>query len=83
MITWSIEDHICRDCGGRILRSVTGAGMTPGGNSIYQCADCGKKAHKANDVCWCGYMQRSNNMRPYRCFNFSIIDKFPKMKEEL
>ena len=31
-LTWALEDHLCRSCGGRILRSVSGAGMTPGGD---------------------------------------------------
>ena len=39
--TWAIEDHLCRSCGGRILRCVKGNGMTPGGNPLYKCADCG------------------------------------------
>ena len=25
-LTWALEDHLCRSCGGRILRSVSGAG---------------------------------------------------------
>lgn len=38
--TWALTDHLCRDCGGRVLRCVTGNGITPGGNPIYKCADC-------------------------------------------
>ncbi len=38
---WAIEDHICRKCGGRILRRVTGGGATPGGNPVFRCASCG------------------------------------------
>ena len=66
-ITWVIEDHICKNCGGRILRSVTGAGMTPGGNPLYRCADCGANGYALDEICWCGLHHRNQTMEPYQC----------------
>ena len=62
-LTWALEDHLCRSCGGRILRSVSGAGMTPGGNPVIKCADCGKAAAASGPeaLCWCGFSHRRNH----------------------
>ena len=40
IITWTLTDHLCRHCGGRILQSASGVGPTAGGNPLYRCADC-------------------------------------------
>lgn len=82
--TWEIENHLCRSCGGRILRCVTGNGMTPGGNPIYKCADCGKSAASLGPdaLCWCGFSHR--NQQPhmaYRCLPFSILEEHPQLRE--
>jgi len=79
--TWVIEDHLCRKCGGRILRCVTGNGMTPGGNPIYRCADCGNSASSMGpeSVCWCGFSHRHNRSFPYRCLSFKTLDDIPKL----
>lgn len=82
-MTWTIEDHLCRSCGGRILRSATGAGMTPGGNPIYKCTICGKsKASMSPDeLCYCGLSFKNQHLTEYRCLPFSIIEEYPKMKD--
>lgn len=82
--TWEIEDHLCRDCGGRILRCVTGNGMTPGGNPIYKCADCGKATASmgASALCWCGFSMRGNlHIKAYSCLPFSILEQRPELKQ--
>lgn len=74
--TWVIEDHLCRGCGGRILRCVTGNGMTGGGNPIFKCADCGKQAAAmgADALCWCGFSHRNNHpTTAYICQPFTIL----------
>lgn len=77
-----LEDHLCRKCGGRILRCVAGAGMTPGGNPIYRCADCGvaTSASSPNSLCWCGFSHRMNACTAYRCLPFSILDRYPELR---
>ena len=62
-LTWALEDHLCLSCGGRILRSVRGAGMTPGGNPVFKCADYGKAAAASSPeaLCWCGFSHRRNH----------------------
>lgn len=82
MISWVIEDHLCRSCGGRVLRSVRGAGMTPGGNPIYKCSVCGKSSASlsASSICWCGFSHRLNNTTAYRCLPFSVLEKHPKLE---
>jgi len=80
-ITWKLEDHVCRSCGGRILKSVSGAGMTPGGNPIYRCADCGRGGSffGENEICWCGFSYRQQNLNPYKCLSFRILEEHPEL----
>ena len=80
--TWAIENHLCRGCGRRILRCVTGNGITAGGNPIFKCADCGKAtaAMSADALCWCGFSHRGNShATAYRCLPFSILEKQPEL----
>ena len=82
-LTWALEDHLCRSCGGRILRSVKGAGITPGGNPVFKCADCGKSvaASGPEALCWCGFSHRSNHhITAYRCLPFSLIESRPELE---
>lgn len=82
--TWALEDHLCRACGGRLLRRVGGPSvMTPGGNPIYRCANCGtqKSSMGPDDLCWCGFTHRMNNARPYRCLPFSVLKDTPALEE--
>jgi len=81
--TWVIEDHLCVKCGGRILRCVTGNGITPGGNSVYRCADCGATSTKmgGRDLCWCDKRHKNQSIAAYRCLSFSVIKDRPEMKD--
>lgn len=78
-IHWVKADHLCRSCGGRVLRSVANVGMTPGGNPLYMCADCGAGgAHMGPDhVCWCGFATKGNNAGSYMCLPFSRLKEEP------
>lgn len=80
--TWKIEDHLCVKCGGRILKCVSGNGMTPGGNHVYKCADCGVSSTKfsGRDLCWCGMTHKNQTISAYRCLPFSVIKKEPDLK---
>lgn len=79
---WVLEDHLCRDCGGRVLRCVAGGGMTPGGNPIFRCADCGKSAAAMGPgaICWCGFQHRRQNLHGYRCVPYSILKERPELE---
>jgi hypothetical protein len=66
--TWTLEDHLCIDCGGRILRCATGQGPTGGGNPVFMCADCGKGS-------------RNQQIKGYRCLPFSAMEKEPGLKQ--
>lgn len=82
--TWSLEDHLCRSCGGRILRVATGGGMTPGGNPIFKCADCGKgvSGMSPDVLCWCGFSHKHNhNSTAYVCQPFSVMNEHPKLRD--
>jgi len=81
--TWALEPHLCRACGGRILRRVGGPSvMTPGGNPIFKCANCGtqKASMGPGDLCWCGFAHRLNNTHPYRCLPFSVLNDAPELE---
>jgi hypothetical protein len=85
--TWAIEDHLCKSCGGRILRCVTGNGMSPGGNPTFMCADCGKAAWGMgvgdSELCWCSFNHRRNKEGFYTCLPFAIIEARPLVKQKL
>lgn len=78
--TWALEDHLCKSCGGRILRCVSGGGPTGGGNPIYRCADCGIGGASMGPqaICWCGMAFRRNEKGAYRCLPFSILEGHPE-----
>lgn len=80
--TWVIEDHLCKSCGGRILKCATGAGPTPDGNPLFKCADCGKSASAMGPeaLCWCGFSHRGNSdQNAYVCQPFSILKEHPEL----
>ena len=80
--TWALENHLCRACGGRILRCVTGNGATAGGNPRFKCADCGASAASMDPkaLCWCGFSHRGNhNSTAYACVPFSILKDRPEL----
>lgn len=80
--TWAIEDHLCKSCGGRILRCASGGGPTGGGNPIYKCADCGasSSAMGPSVLCWCGFSHRGNhNSTAYVCQPFSVLQEYPEL----
>ena len=80
---WVLEDHVCQDCGGRILRCVAGGGATGGGNPIYKCADCGKTASSSSPdaLCWCGFHHKGQHLSTYRCLPFSILKEHPELEQ--
>lgn len=80
-MTWALEDHLCKKCGGRILRCVSGGGVTGGGNPIFRCADCdaGMSAMGPEALCWCGFTHRRQEENPYRCVPYSILKEYPKL----
>jgi len=78
---WVLEDHLCRACGGRILRCVSGGGMTGGGNPIYLCADCGASRAQMgpDELCWCGFSHRRQSIQAYKCVPYSILLERPEL----
>lgn len=82
--TWALEDHLCRHCGGRILRCVSGQGPTGGGNPVFKCADCGVATAALGPacLCWCGFHYRQNaDSNPYICIPFSEIENRSWLRE--
>ena len=82
--TWALEDHLCKACGGRILRMVSGGGMTPGGNPVFKCADCGRSTSGMSPdvLCWCGFSHRGNhNSTAYVCQPFAVLKERPGLLE--
>ena len=76
--TWVFEPHRCMDCSGRIMRCVTGNGMSPGGNPMYKCADCGKcRWALVCDICWCRLEFKNQVDCGYQCVEFKKIEDYP------
>lgn len=70
--TYTLTDHLCRECGGRVLQVASGGGPSAGGNPTFRCADCGfsSTGMGVDCVCWCGFQHRSRARRPYQCLPF-------------
>ena len=65
-----------------MLKSVSGAGATPGGNPIWKCADCGKSNCGIGPeiLCWCGSSHKLNhNMTAYICKPFALLESRPEL----
>lgn len=81
---WSIEDHSCRTCGGRILHREGGPDIaTGGGNPIFRCADCGARSSDTGPhcLCWCGFSHRGNDFtNAYQCLPFTILEEHPEYR---
>lgn len=57
-MAWSLADHACRHCFGRLL---SGAG------GVWRCAECGAQHRgEVEGLCWCG-VEVPGVGRPYRC----------------
>lgn len=71
--TFTIEDHLCRICNGRILCQAAGGRPSGGGNPLYRCADCGASTCSTGPMalCWCGYTNKGQSGNPFRCKPFS------------
>lgn len=81
--TWKLTDHMCVKCGGRILRCVTGNGMSPGGNPLYKCSCCNIATWSLGqpmDLCWCGMTFRGQTESAYMCLPFSILKDYPDLE---
>ena len=78
-------DHLCRNCGGRMLTMTSGGGPTGGGNPIFICADCeqGSAAMGPEVQCWCGFhFKGQDHMQgQYQCVPFSILKEYPQLRE--
>jgi len=70
--TFTITDHMCRECGGRVLQIASGGGPSGGGNPLYRCADCGNSSCGIGPkvICWCGFHYRGQTDTPYQCMKF-------------
>lgn len=81
VMLWALADHLCKGCGGRILRCVSGGGPTGGGNPIWKCADCGASVSGMGPevLCWCGYSHKHNHSTAYICQPFSVLETKPKL----
>lgn len=58
---WSLVDHACRFCAGRIVRQ----------GPVYRCSCCGVKTHsRVEDICGCGIrvsLGKTKKPSGYRC----------------
>ena len=79
--SWTLENHLCRFCGGRILKKASETGMTPGGNPIFMCSDCERLTcgMSCEELCWCGFSQKAQNINPYLCLSFDLLESTPKL----
>ena len=73
---WSITDHACRVCMGRVLIRKTKTG------TVARCADCGIEAPgSAKSICACGKKQRDGRDAGLRCA--ANKDQRPEAPQEI
>ena len=81
-LTWIIEDHLHRFCGGRILRAATHDGLPWTGTPLYRCADCGEfiEAETCQSLCWCGHAFENRWLERSQCAPKSLLEKYPHLE---
>lgn len=78
-----LTDHICKDCAGRILKQKT-PGVSPGGNPIFRCADCGIEGSSpdSKSICWCGnFLKGQERKQTYKCLPLTLADTIPGLSQ--
>ena len=77
---WVPVDHVCRNCGARVMRKEP-RGLSVG--EVYKCHTCGQTGFTVEKICWCG--QQFRNSRPssrnYICLPTNIREKYPEVRE--
>lgn len=65
---WTLTDHVCRVCFGRILRTSADENA-PAGVHRYRCSNCGVEAsaRQVSSVCSCGLRLKSGKDAGIRC----------------
>lgn len=83
--TYKLTDHMCRDCGGRILTQATPDTITGGGNPIWRCSNCGAKTASMNayPLCWCGAHWRGGESMNFSCIVIADAQDNPALREAL
>ncbi len=78
---WQLEDHLCKKCGGRILKSVSGFDLNASEEHLFRCADCGNSAYgdSPDVICWCGMKHRLQDYSVFRCQSYSILNERPEL----
>lgn len=83
---FTLTDHICKKCSGRILQQ-TNHGPTGGGNPIFRCADCGiSECNIApSEICWCSFMvsktRDRNSQQAFMCMPIRAIERNPNLEK--
>lgn len=81
---FTMTDHACRVCGGRVLQW-TNCGPTGGGNPMFMCADCeaASSGFGPGVICWCGFTYRGQMDEPYQCSRMDAGDDNPSIRQAL
>ncbi len=80
--TWIIEDHLCRSCGGRILRAATECGEPWTGDPLYRCSHCGASVTglDPHELCWCAYSHRhGGGGAKFSCLPEAVLETRPDL----
>ena len=83
--TWELLDHMCRHCGGRVVKQVTGGTPSGGGNPLYMCSLCGEGscAMGPDVVCWCGSAFRGGEPGAFHCVATKAAETDPDLATAL
>ena len=81
--TWQLEDHLCKKCGGRILKSASESGANSKGETLFRCANCGKAEYgfSPSVICWCGMDHTHQGASKYKCAPYSVLENRPDLLE--
>ena len=83
-LIWSITEHVCLGCMGRILERplLAAAGLPAGRERVYRCADCGLEADGFTPavLCTCGLKVKGRHIG-MRCE--ANLERTPEFSAEI
>ena len=80
-ISYSLTNHACSNCGGRILSYAGGAGISGYTQYICSCCEATDSAMTHPNICYCGLKWRGSQQTPYRCVHKNEIADSPWLRD--
>jgi hypothetical protein len=80
-MSYSLTNHACSHCGGRLLSYAGGAGVSGRINYLCSCCEASDSSMTSPNICYCGLSWRGSQQTPYRCVHKDEIGESPWLKD--